>query len=99
MSNIRVTRQHKLGLQAARGEVERIAQRVQDELGAEYAWLGDTMTFARSGVSGQITITHDSLDLRIKLGWMLAAMKGQIEHKLVGKIDERLARHHGQDNI
>lgn len=93
MSNIHITRNHRLGLEAARVEVERIAQRVQEEFGADYAWHGDTLRFSRSGVSGHISITADGLELIIKLGLLLSAMQGQIERKLVTKIDQRLARH------
>jgi len=93
MSKIHITRNHRLGLDAARVEVERIAQRVQEDYGAEYAWDGDTLRFARSGVSGYISITADGLELIIKLGLLLSAMRGEIERKLTTKIDRRLARH------
>ncbi|KAA6186927.1 polyhydroxyalkanoic acid system protein [Thiohalocapsa marina] len=93
MSNIRVTREHRLGLELARQEVERIAQRVHADFGAEYAWEGDTLSFARTGISGLITVTDDCLELDIKLGFLLSALRGQIEHGIVSKIDERLARY------
>jgi putative polyhydroxyalkanoate system protein len=93
MSTIHVTRTHNLGLAGARAEAERIARRVQDELGADYAWEGDTMSFSRSGVRGHITVTEDCLDLTIKLGLLLTAIKGQLEERIVTKIDEHLARH------
>jgi putative polyhydroxyalkanoate system protein len=93
MSKIHIIRSHRLGLEAARVEVERIAQRVQEEFGANYAWDGDTLRFSRSGVSGHISITADGLELIIKLGLLLSAMQGQIERRLVAKIDQRLARH------
>ena len=93
MSKIHITRNHTLGLDAARVEVDRIAQRVREDFGADYAWDGDTLRFSRSGVSGHISITADSLELIIKLGLLLSAMQGQIERQLVTKIDQRLARH------
>lgn len=93
MSKIHIIRNHGLGLESARAEVERIAQRVQTEFGADYAWDGDTLRFSRSGVSGSIRITADDLELIVKLGLLLSAMKGQIEQRLVAKIDQRLARH------
>ncbi|MGD8207049.1 MAG: polyhydroxyalkanoic acid system family protein [Thiohalocapsa sp.] len=96
MSKIHVTRSHNLGLARARDEVEQIAQRVQEEIGAHYAWEGDTLHFSRSGVDGHITVTEDSLDLRIKLGLLLAAMKGHIEERIIAKVDEHLARHAGE---
>ncbi|MGB5736917.1 MAG: polyhydroxyalkanoic acid system family protein [Thiohalocapsa sp.] len=97
MSKIHVTRNHALGLEAARVEVERIAQRIQDEFGADYVWDGDTLRFSRSGVSGHISVTATSLELIIQLGLLLSAMKGQIEQKIVTKIDQKLARLDPQD--
>lgn len=93
MSKIHVARPHHLGLEAARAELERIAARVRDEYGAEYHWDGDVLYFKRSGISGQIVVADDSMDLTIKLGLLLTAMKGQIEDRLTHKIDEALARY------
>jgi putative polyhydroxyalkanoate system protein len=93
MSHIHVARPHHLGLDAARAEVERIAARVRDEYGADYHWDGDVLHFKRSGISGRIAVADDSMDLTIKLGILLTAMKGQIEDRLTRKIDEALARY------
>ncbi len=91
MSKIRIIRSHTLSVEDARAEVERIAQRVQRELGADYAWDGDTLSFARSGVSGHITVTAEVLDLTVRLGLLLSVMKGQIEEQIAAKVDETLA--------
>jgi putative polyhydroxyalkanoate system protein len=91
MSIIHIVRHHSLSVEEARCEVERIAQRVDDEFGAEYGWDGDTLCFSRSGVSGRITVTDQTLDLRVKLGLLLTAVKGQIEQKIAEKVDETLA--------
>jgi putative polyhydroxyalkanoate system protein len=93
MSNIHVARPHHLGLEAARAEVERIAARVRDEYGAEYHWDGDVLHFKRSGISGRLAVEHDSMDLNIKLGLVLSAMKGQIEDRITRKIDDALTRY------
>ncbi|MCF7992306.1 MAG: polyhydroxyalkanoic acid system family protein [Thiohalocapsa sp.] len=92
MSIIRVSRDHNLGLDAARTEIERIAKRVEDDFGAQCSWDGDSLHFSRPGVSGHITVTADALDLTIRLGLLMSAMKGQIEQKIVAKIDDALAR-------
>jgi putative polyhydroxyalkanoate system protein len=97
MSKIQITRSHSLGIEAARAEAERIARRVRDDYGASYAWDGDTMRFSRSGVRGEIAITGDSLNLTIWLGLLLTAIQGQIEERLVAKIDRHLARHASGD--
>jgi putative polyhydroxyalkanoate system protein len=95
MSIIHVNREHHIGRDAARAEVERIAQRVRDEFGADYYWDGDVLNFSRSGISGWILVDDVSLDLTIKLGLLLSAIKGQIEHRIVTKIDEALASRDG----
>ncbi len=91
MSKIHIVRNHNLTLAEARTEVEHIAQRVDSEFGAEYEWDGDTLRFSRSGVSGEITVTEDTLDLQVTLGLLLTAVKGQIEQKIAEKVDETLA--------
>jgi putative polyhydroxyalkanoic acid system protein len=91
MSKIHIVRRHTLSLKDARAEVERIAQRVEREFGADYAWDGDTLNFARSGISGRITVTEEALDLTVRLGLLLSALKGQIEEQIVIKVDETLA--------
>lgn len=91
MSMIHIVRRHTLSLADAKAEVERIAVRIENEFGAEYEWEGDTLSFARSGVSGHITVTDEALDLSIKLGFLLSAIKGQIEQQIAAKVDETLA--------
>jgi len=98
MAKIHVTREHQIGLDAARAEVERIAQRIQDEYGADYCWEGDTLEFSRPGVSGHIVVTDNSIDLSIKLGLLLAPMKHQIEERIVAKIDRALDVHHADND-
>jgi putative polyhydroxyalkanoate system protein len=97
MSQIHIVRSHQLGLEVARYEVERIAQRVQEEHGASYEWDGDTLSFTRSGVSGRIEVQPDSIDLQIKLGLLLTAIKGQLEARLIAKVDEALAKYEAKD--
>jgi len=91
MSMIHIVRRHTLSLADAKVEVERIAQRIESDYGADYAWDGDTLCFARSGVSGHITVRDRSLDLTIRLGLLLSAMAGTIEQRVAAKVDETLA--------
>jgi putative polyhydroxyalkanoate system protein len=93
MSKIHLAREHHLGLNAARAEVERIAARVRDEYGADYHWTDDVLHFKRSGLSGQIAVTETTMDLTIKLGLLLSPMKSQLEARLTKKVDEALSRY------
>jgi len=91
MAKIHITREHQLDRESARAEIERVAQRMQEEYGADYCWQDDdTLEFSRSGVSGQITVSDDVIDLTIKLGLLLAPMKHQIEQRIVAKIDRAI---------
>lgn len=93
MSVIHIVRSHQLGLEAARDEIERVAQRIEEEHGASYEWDGDVLRFSRSGVSGHIEVLPDSIDLTVKLGVLLSAIKGQLEQRLTEKIDEALGKY------
>lgn len=93
MVSIHVTRQHQAGLALARAEVERIARRAREDHGADYAWDGDTLRFSHLGVVGHIAVSATAIDLRVRLGLVLAPLKTQIESVLVEKIDRALARH------
>lgn len=92
MTTIRVSRCHPLGLAAARAEVDRIAQRVRDVHGAQFAWHGDMLVFRYTGVAGQIRVGPTRIDLDLRLGILLAPMRARIEARLVEKIDRALAR-------
>lgn len=100
MSKIHVARTHRLGLDVARAEIERIAARVRDEYGAEYHWEGDVLHFKRAGIGGGLlAVADDSMDLWIDLGLLLSPMKVEIEERLTRKIDETLARYHADHTL
>eukprot|EP01034_Spumella_vulgaris_P026065 gene26063-32595_t len=42
----------------------------------------DQMRFARSGVSGQLTVTASRFDLQLKLGFLLGAYSERIAQKI-----------------
>ncbi len=96
MSEIHLVRKHCLGRGAARAEIERIARRVREQYGASYQWRGDRLTFWHASASGYICLSDESFDLTIKLGWLLAPLRGPIAQRVRRKVDEALARH-GQD--
>jgi hypothetical protein len=48
------------------------------------------MRFARSGVSGELTVTETRFDLQLKLGFLLGAYSAKIEQKIKANLDELL---------
>ena len=93
MANIHIKQQHNLAHDEARKRVEEIAKDLKEKLNADYAWNGESLRFKRKGASGSIDLSNEFIELNIKLGMMLAPMKGKIESAIREKLDLAL-----QDN-
>lgn len=91
MADIEVHRVHNLGLKAARG----VADKVADSLGRKFdlkgAWDGNVLRFERTGVSGTLSISDKDLDLSVTLGFLLKALKGSLSTAIEGQLDQLLA--------
>jgi putative polyhydroxyalkanoate system protein len=89
MPTIHITKSIQLDKDNARQEIQRLAEKLGDELSASYAWKGDVLEFKRSGASGHISIDHGEVDIIIKLGLALSPLKKTIEKKIHSYLDER----------
>jgi putative polyhydroxyalkanoate system protein len=95
MADIRIHRDHALGLKKAREIAWAWAEQAEAKLGMECSVLegktSDTVEFIRSGVKGQLIVAADHFDLHAKLGLLLGAFKGSIETEIEKELDELLA--------
>ena len=82
MSQIVVHRNHRLPLAEVKRRAEGIASRLREEYGGSYAWAGDQLSFRCTGASGQLTVTRDSLEIRLDLGFLLGAFHSRIEREI-----------------
>lgn len=87
MANIHIKRNHTLGIENARSEVEKIAQSLRSELQADYKWSGNKLLFERLGATGTIDVGADYIDVDVQLGMPLSLMKGKIEESINDKLD------------
>jgi putative polyhydroxyalkanoate system protein len=87
MADIDITRPHALGLEEARAAAERMESHLGRKFGLAGSWKGNTLHFARPGVTGSLAITEKELHLRIALGFMLKAMRGPIEEAVRHELD------------
>jgi len=88
MSNIDVSHSHSLNPEQARILAENLALELANEHSLEHNWEGNTLYFNRTGVSGHIDVTTESIDIHVELGWLLSALKPVIEneiHTVLGK--------------
>lgn len=96
MSEIRIHRDHQLGLARARKVAIKWAEHVEKQFDMECTLLegetSDTLEFSRSGVSGTVNITADRFELQAKLGFLLGAFAGKIEQEIAQQLDAALAK-------
>ncbi len=96
MADIHIHRNHELGLARAR----KIAWKWAEEVEAQFDMactviegeFSDTVTFTRSGVSGNLVVAADHFDLNAKLGFLLGAFSKTIESEIEKNLDALLAK-------
>lgn len=89
MSGIDIRHSHSLPHAKARKAVEEVAKKLAERFDVEYGWEGDDLHFSRSGVDGKIALKPKELHVTAKLGFLVSAFKGPIEHEIRRVLDER----------
>jgi len=94
MPELKIEREHTLGLDGARLVAERWREQAEQDWGMTCASAPgealDRMRFERSGVSGELCVSATRFDLQIKLGFLLGAYSGKIEEKIQANLDALL---------
>ncbi len=88
MSEIHVVRAHHTTLKKALKGAERIAEELGEEFGLDHEWDGQTLNFRRMGVEGHIEVGKKEVEIVVKLGFLLAALRPRIEHEIHRFCDE-----------
>jgi putative polyhydroxyalkanoate system protein len=95
MPDIRIRREHTLGLARARKIAGKWAEHVESKFGMQCSViegkLSDTVEFRRSGVNGELVVAPDHFDLNARLGFLLGAFRGTIEREIEAELDALLA--------
>jgi putative polyhydroxyalkanoate system protein len=96
VADIRIHRDHSLGLAKARKIAADWAQQVEDKFDMRCSRLegdtSDTIEFTRSGVKGTLIVAADHFDLNAKLGFLLGAFSKTIEGEIEKNLDDLLAK-------
>lgn len=96
MPDIRMHREHQLGLAKAR----KIAWQWAEEVEREFDMLctvtegshRDTIEFSRSGVSGTLVVAGDHFNLHARLGLLLGVFAKTIESEIEKKLEALLVK-------
>jgi putative polyhydroxyalkanoate system protein len=91
MSEINISKSHKLGTTKARAKVTKLAKQLEADYDLRSQWEGDTLVFDRAGLSGQLQVAKDQVHLTVKLGFLMAAFKPKIEEQLKANLDKFVA--------
>ena len=96
MPDIRIHREHSLGLAKARKVAWAWAEDVEKKFNMACTMIegeySDTVEFTRSGVSGTLIVAADHFDLNAKLGFLLGAFAGTIEAEIEKNLDSLLGK-------
>jgi putative polyhydroxyalkanoate system protein len=96
MPDIKIRRDHQLGLAKARKIAWQWAEEVEQKFDMACTVIegdySDTVEFTRSGVSGRLVVAADHFDLEAKLGFLLGAFAKTIEGEIQKNLDALLAR-------
>jgi putative polyhydroxyalkanoate system protein len=94
MADIRIHRNHQLGLPKARKLAWAWAEKVEQKFDMECTVIegdtSDTVEFTRSGVNGRLIVAADHFDLEAKLGFLLGAFAKTIENEVEKELDALL---------
>lgn len=95
MPDIRIHREHALGLKKAREIAWQWAEQVESQFDMACTVIegetSDTVEFERSGVKGRLIVAADHFDLDAKLGFLLGAFSKTIEAEIQKNLDTLLA--------
>lgn len=95
MAEIRIHREHALGLKKAREIAWQWAEQVEEKFDMDCTVVEgddeDTVEFTRSGVKGVLTVAADRFELVAQLGFLLGAFKATIETEIQKELDTLLA--------
>lgn len=95
MADIRIHREHRLGLPKARKVAAQWVEDVEKNFDMRCRLIegdySDTVEFTRSGVNGRLIVAADHFDLDAKLGFLLGAFRHTIESEIMRNLDQLLA--------
>jgi len=96
VAEIRIRREHALGLASARKLAYQWAEAAENRMEMKCTYEeGDTfdrLSFKRSGVHGELRVTADAFELEAKLGMLMGMFKSRIEQEINMNLDLLLAQ-------
>ena len=88
MSTIKIQRNHGTTKEKAKEAVQKIAEELQQSMGASYEWQLDILSFKQSGAKGEIAVDDQKVDIKVELSLLMKPLKGTIEQQISQRLDK-----------
>jgi putative polyhydroxyalkanoate system protein len=82
MSRITINRKHSLTHDQAQRAAESVAEQLKRRFKLRSQWEGDSLHFKHAGLKGQLELKESEVQIRIKLGLMMLALKPFLEQEI-----------------
>jgi putative polyhydroxyalkanoate system protein len=87
MPTISIQRRHKLEHKKAKAAAQKIAKDLHQRFDLQCTWNGDVASFQRPGLSGEMRLRKNDVELKVQLSFLLTPLKGPIEHAIRDELD------------
>ena len=87
MPTISIQRRHKLDHKNAKAAAQKIAADLHQRFDLECTWDGDNVSFQRSGLSGEMRVGKNDVELNVQLSFLMTPLKGPIEKAIRNELD------------
>ena len=90
MSEILITRKHRLSAKKAKIAAEHVAADLQKEYELEYEWDDNgVLRFERTGLHGELRLAKGEVTVQVHLGFLLWPFRASLEREIHLYFDER----------
>lgn len=88
MADINLIRSHSLALPEAKKRVQKAADELAQEHDLHSEWHGNALRFDRTGLHGEVHVTHSHIQLEATLGLLFKPLKGTLVSEIERKFDK-----------
>jgi len=92
MNTIHIVHKHSFDKKTAWMKAEEMLEEVANDYGLDIEHDGESeISFSGSGITGEVTISHNQIHFTATLGFLMMAMKSIITSAIQKKLDEKFS--------
>lgn len=87
---INITHTHSRSREELRSLLEGLEGDAVERYGIVSRWLGDELRLSRRGLSGNVSMKQDCIEVHLKLNFLLSPVAGRIERGIRAELARRI---------